>query len=72
MIAASPAEVARQSDVVFTIVGYPRDVESVILGPDGVLANIQPGSVIVDMTTSKPSVAEVMLQKSKHDSCGRK
>lgn len=55
--AASPRAVAEQSDVVFTIVGYPADVRSVILGPDGVLEGSRPGMVVVDMTTSQPSLA---------------
>ncbi|WP_290924323.1 NAD(P)-dependent oxidoreductase [Halodesulfovibrio sp.] len=54
----SPAEVAANSDVVFTIVGFPQDVESVILGEDGVLANAKEGTVVVDMTTSTPSLAK--------------
>ena len=48
---------AHASDVVFTIVGYPADVRQVILGPDGVLAGCQPGNIIVDMSTSEPSLA---------------
>jgi 3-hydroxyisobutyrate dehydrogenase len=52
-----PAEVASGSDVVFTIVGYPADVRSVILGPEGVLAGAREGTAIVDMTTSEPSLA---------------
>jgi 3-hydroxyisobutyrate dehydrogenase len=55
--ADSPREVALQSDVVFTIVGFPRDVREVILGEHGVLAGSPPGSVVVDMTTSQPSLA---------------
>jgi 3-hydroxyisobutyrate dehydrogenase len=55
--ADSPREVAGRSDVVFTIVGFPSDVRSVILASDGVLAGSRPGSVIVDMTTSQPSLA---------------
>jgi 3-hydroxyisobutyrate dehydrogenase len=55
--ADSPREAAAASDVVFTIVGYPRDVRSVILGEDGVLAGLPPGGVVVDMTTSQPSLA---------------
>lgn len=51
------AEAARGSEVVFTIVGFPRDVEEVYFGPDGVLAGAAPGSVVVDMTTSEPSLA---------------
>jgi 3-hydroxyisobutyrate dehydrogenase len=56
-LASSPREVAEQSDVVFTIVGYPRDVREVILGEQGVLSGCRPGSVIADMTTSEPSLA---------------
>ncbi|NND99739.1 MAG: NAD(P)-dependent oxidoreductase [Pirellulaceae bacterium] len=54
----SPREVAQESDVVFTIVGFPSDVRSVILGDDGVLAGCRSGMTIVDMTTSQPSLAE--------------
>ncbi|WP_243544155.1 NAD(P)-dependent oxidoreductase [Pseudodesulfovibrio tunisiensis] len=53
----SPGEVARNADVIFTIVGYPSDVEQTILGPDGVLANAAPGKTVVDMTTSEPALA---------------
>lgn len=56
--AQSPAEVAGATDVVFTIVGYPADVREVILGGEGVLAGDRPGLVVVDMTTSEPSLAE--------------
>ena len=54
----SPKQVAERSDVVFTIVGFPSDVEEVILGDDGVLSGSAEGTTIVDMTTSKPSLAE--------------
>lgn len=52
-----PKAVAEASDVVFTMVGYPADVRQVILGPQGVLAGCRPGAIIVDMTTSQPSLA---------------
>ncbi len=55
--AMSPKAVAEASDVIFTIVGYPADVRAVILGADGVLAGCEEGNVIVDMTTSEPSLA---------------
>ena len=55
--AETPEAVAEASDVVFTMVGYPSDVESVILGAEGVLAGSGAGDVIVDMTTSQPSLA---------------
>ncbi len=54
----SPKGVAERSDCIFTIVGYPKDVREVILGDDGVLAGSRPGSIIVDMTTSEPALAE--------------
>lgn len=55
--AATPAEVARQSDVVFTIVGFPPDVQKTYFGPDGICAALRPGQIAVDMTTSPPSLA---------------
>lgn len=55
--AGSPAEVAAASDVVFTIVGHPSDVREVILGDAGALSAAAPGTILVDMTTSEPSLA---------------
>ena len=63
--AGSPAEVAAVSDVVFTIVGFPSDVRDVVLGPAGVLSAIRPGGVIVDMTTSEPSLAREIYDAAK-------
>ena len=62
--ADSPRQVAEASDVVFTIVGFPHDVREVILGPEGVLAGSKPGNVIVDMTTSEPSLAVQIAQRA--------
>ncbi|MGV8080177.1 MAG: NAD(P)-dependent oxidoreductase [Syntrophales bacterium] len=58
-------EVAARSDIVFTMVGEPSDVEAVILGKEGVLAGTRPGSVIVDMTTSEPSLARRIYEEAK-------
>jgi 3-hydroxyisobutyrate dehydrogenase len=56
--AETPRAVAEQSDVVFAIVGFPRDVRQVFLCPDtGALAGSKPGNILVDMTTSEPSLA---------------
>ncbi|MDX2167631.1 MAG: NAD(P)-dependent oxidoreductase [Deltaproteobacteria bacterium] len=55
--AATPRAVAEASDVIFTMVGYPADVREVVLGADGTLAGARPGSVLVDMSTSEPSLA---------------
>ena len=57
-VAATPRAVAEASDVVFSIVGFPSDVRSVLLDADtGVLAGLRPGGVVVDMTTSEPALA---------------
>ena len=53
----SPAAVARQSDVVFTMVGFPSDVRQTILGAAGVLEGAVPPSILVDMTSSQPRLA---------------
>jgi 3-hydroxyisobutyrate dehydrogenase len=55
--ASTPAAVAAAADVVFTMVGFPADVREVILGPEGVLSGARAGMVLVDMTTSEPSLA---------------
>ena len=55
--ADSPAAVAEASDVTFAIVGFPTDVREVFLGLHGALSGARKGSVIVDMTTSEPSLA---------------
>jgi 3-hydroxyisobutyrate dehydrogenase len=55
--ADSPRAVAARSDVVFSIVGYPQDVREVVLGADGALAGAAAGTVLIDMTTSEPSLA---------------
>lgn len=54
---ATPAAVATASDIIFTMVGFPADVESVTLGHDGILSGARPGSILVDMTTSTPEFA---------------
>jgi 3-hydroxyisobutyrate dehydrogenase len=53
-----PGEVAVASDIVITIVGYPNDVETIYLGEGGILDRAPPGSVLIDMTTSSPVLAE--------------
>ena len=54
--AETPAEVAASSEVVITIVGYPKDVEDVYLGPNGILEK-KTGVYAVDMPTSSPILA---------------
>jgi 3-hydroxyisobutyrate dehydrogenase len=64
-VADSPRAVAMESDVVFTIVGYPHDVRDVTLSENGMLAGSRPGTVLVDMTTSEPALAIEIAAKAK-------
>ena len=54
--ASSPQEVARQSDVVITMVTDSPDVEEVALGPNGIIEGARPGLVHIDMSTISPTV----------------
>ncbi|NMC05058.1 MAG: NAD(P)-binding domain-containing protein, partial [Candidatus Lokiarchaeota archaeon] len=54
---SSPREVAEKSDIVFSIVGFPKDVEDVYFGDQGILKGAKKGAIIVDMTTTEPSLA---------------
>ncbi len=63
--ADSPRALASQCDVVFAIVGFPKDVRDVFLGPQGALAGAKNGSVFVDMTTSEPSLAHEIYESAK-------
>lgn len=55
--ADSAGDVAAQADVIFTIVGFPDDVREVYLSPGGIVDQAREGSILVDMTTTEPSLA---------------
>jgi 3-hydroxyisobutyrate dehydrogenase len=59
----TPGEVAAHSDLVITIVGFPRDVEEVYFGPQGIIAHAK-NAILVDMTTSSPSLARDIAQEA--------
>jgi 3-hydroxyisobutyrate dehydrogenase len=61
----SPKAVAEVSDVVFAIVGFPNDVREVMLGENGAVAGASSGAVLVDMTTSDPSLAVEIYEAAK-------
>src|SRR3954465_2227844 len=61
----SPKAVAEKSDVVFAIVGFPKDVREVFLGSEGALAGIKKGGILVDMTTSEPSLAREIYEAAR-------
>ena len=63
--ADSPGAVAGSSDVVFSMVGFPADVREVYLGPNGVLACTGAGTIVVDMTTTEPSLAREIHDAAK-------
>lgn len=53
----SIADLASSSDIIITMVGYPSDVEEIYLGEGGILHHAKKGTYVIDMTTSKPSLA---------------
>jgi 3-hydroxyisobutyrate dehydrogenase len=61
----SPKAVAEVSDVVFAIVGFPNDVREVMLGENGAVAGASSGAILVDMTTSDPSLAVEIYEAAK-------
>jgi 3-hydroxyisobutyrate dehydrogenase len=67
--ADSPQALAAASDVVFGIVGFPSDVRDCFLGPHGALAGAKPGTIVVDMTTSEPSLAVEIAEAAKAIGC---
>lgn len=54
----TPKDLAQQANVIFTMVGYPDDVEQIYIGENGILENGKAGNYVIDMTTSAPSLAE--------------
>ncbi|MDG3374626.1 NAD(P)-binding domain-containing protein, partial [Vibrio parahaemolyticus] len=60
--AETPQLVARQSEVIFTMVGYPTDVEEIYYGQNGVFSADVSGKIVVDLTTSTPTLAEKIAQ----------
>ena len=62
--AENPRAVAAESDLLFTMVGFPRDVRTVYFGEDGILAGAQPGTLLVDMTTTDPSLSREIAERA--------
>ncbi|MDF2789053.1 MAG: oxidoreductase [Neobacillus sp.] len=61
----TPQEVASKANVIFTMVGYPSDVEEIYLGENGLVHHAKPGSYLIDMTTSAPSLAVKIYKAAK-------
>jgi 3-hydroxyisobutyrate dehydrogenase len=60
----SPAQIAGTAEVVFTMVGHPFDVEEVYLGDRGILSGHGPCRIVVDMTTSRPNLAQIIYREA--------
>ncbi len=63
--ADSPRAVSEQSDIVFTIVGFPADVRQIYFDGDGLLAAVRAGQIFVDMTTTEPTLAIQIYEGAK-------
>ena len=68
--AASPKEAAQKNPIIITMVSDTPDVESVILGENGIIEGIKPDSVVIDMSTISPQatrkIAERLKEKQAH------
>lgn len=53
-VSKGPAHVAAEVEIIITMVSQPKDVESVVVGPEGIVEGIRPGAVLVDMSTVSP------------------
>lgn len=61
----SPRQAAEQAETLFTMVGYPSDVEQVYFGDNGILESAKEGTVLVDLTTSQPKLAQRIYEAAK-------
>nr|WP_263313412.1 NAD(P)-dependent oxidoreductase [Mammaliicoccus sp. Marseille-Q6498] len=59
------SQLSENSDVIISMVGYPKDVESIYLDHDGILNHAKSRSIVIDMTTSSPALAKEIYQKAK-------
>jgi 3-hydroxyisobutyrate dehydrogenase len=62
--AETPHAVAAESDILFTMVGFPQDVRTVYLGETGAIAGAQPDTILVDMTTTDPALSREMAERA--------
>lgn len=59
------AELAKDADIIISMVGYPKDVEEIFLGEKGIVNNAKAGTYIIDMTTSEPSLAKKIYEEAR-------
>ncbi|TYS50431.1 NAD(P)-dependent oxidoreductase [Bacillus infantis] len=63
--ADSPRKIAETSDIIITMVGYPKDVEEIFLGEDGLIAHGKKHTYLIDMTTSTPTLAKEIFERAR-------
>ena len=56
--AENPKEIALSCQIIFTMLGYPTDVKAIYLEQNGLVANAKPNTILIDMTSSSPSLAK--------------
>ncbi|MED5048232.1 NAD(P)-dependent oxidoreductase [Bacillus siamensis] len=61
-------DLSEKADIIITMVGYPSDVEEIYLSENGILRHAKEGAFVIDMTTSKPSLAKKIAEKAKEKS----
>lgn len=61
----TPKEIAENAEIIITMVGYPRDVEGVYFGKDGIFSVAKEGTIVIDMTTSTPTLAKKIYEEGK-------
>lgn len=63
--ANTPAEASKDQQIIFTMVGYPKDVEEVYSGEEGIFSVANKDTIVVDMTTSEPTLAQKIYEQAK-------
>ncbi|MBY8912420.1 NAD(P)-dependent oxidoreductase [Bacillus sp. YC2] len=61
-------DLSEEADVIITMVGYPSDVEDIYLSENGILNHAKEGTYVIDMTTSKPSLAKKIAEQAQQKS----
>lgn len=62
--AETPAQASKEQDIIFTMVGYPKDVEEVYIGENGIFSAAKKSAIVIDMTTSEPTLAKKLYQEA--------
>lgn len=63
--AETPAEASKAQEIIFTMVGYPKDVEEVYIGENGIFSAAKKGAIVIDMTTSEPTLAKKLYHEAR-------